>query len=275
MKKAARITAIATTALLSVACSKEVIRPIYDSQATSRHVAMMPYNNQGMTVAGSTNWYYGEGAGLDAFPAEGGIIYAERIEDTPGGNSPNSTSTAPANEGDKNRNSSRGAGSSSENRAASNGKLQTNSGKGSTGKGSEGLAEYDAGEGRSQFCSGKTTPDGAPLDMADADLIARVHFHFNETEELYDSSIKRLAKLLDGDPEAEELHIIGYTDDRGTDAVNNPISLGRAAYIKQEISTKWPNLEITIEGRGACPRIADNTTRTGRVLNRRAEAYAF
>lgn len=273
MNNAARITAIAATVLISACSNKEVIKPIYDSKTSSRHVAMMPYNNQGMTVAGSTNWYYGEGDGLDAFPAEGGIIYAQRKDkgDDLGSTRPSADAGGSETSGKAGKSgSNKGVHPKGEVTAGGSGRLT----KKTPEENPSGLSDYNANS-NTEFCSGGVGPDGTPRDMADAELVTRVHFHFNSTSKMYEASIKRLAELLSKKPETKKLHIIGHTDDRGTDAINNPIALGRANYIQQEVSAKWPGLEITTEGRGACPRIADNTTRKGRTLNRRAEIYAF
>ena len=258
MKIAARITIITATAALMAACTTAEIKPIPDSTAQSRQIALMPYNNQGMTVAGSSNWYYGEGAGIKAFPAEGGIIYvvpddkklAAEAENLGAGGLDNSISENMIADGE--------------------GRLgkQANTDK-------SGLKRFDAGEGASRYCSGKIGPNGVPEDMADADLLTRVHFYFNETDKMYKESADLLARILSEKPTANRIHIIGFTDDRGTDAINNPIAQGRADHVKQEISEKWPGLEITTEGRGTCPRFADNATEKGRALNRRAEVYTF
>jgi len=71
-----------------------------------------------------------------------------------------------------------------------------------------------------------------------------------------------------------ELRIIGHTDSTGTDAINNPLSLQRAASARDYLAMRGvdPN-RIQIAGRGSYEPIADNGTDAGRAKNRRVEIY--
>ena len=75
---------------------------------------------------------------------------------------------------------------------------------------------------------------------------------------------------------AAQARIIGHTDSTGTDAINNPLSVNRAAstrnyLVSQGITAK----RIHIDGRGSYEPIAPNDTVAGRAQNRRVEIYMF
>jgi len=68
------------------------------------------------------------------------------------------------------------------------------------------------------------------------------------------------------------LKLAGYTDNRGTDAVNLKISKDRAAAIRTYLVRKGANAsKIEATGYGKENPIADNNTEEGRQANRRVE----
>ena len=68
--------------------------------------------------------------------------------------------------------------------------------------------------------------------------------------------------------------IIGHTDSTGTDAVNNPLSIGRADAARDYlVSQGVARTRIATDGRGAREPVADNNTQQGRDKNRRIEIY--
>lgn len=68
------------------------------------------------------------------------------------------------------------------------------------------------------------------------------------------------------------LEVSGHTDNTGTDAINNPLSLARANSVKDYLVSKGIAAErLTTRGFGSTMPIADNTTADGRALNRRIE----
>lgn len=71
-----------------------------------------------------------------------------------------------------------------------------------------------------------------------------------------------------------EIRIIGHTDNTGSDAVNDPLSVQRAQAAKQYLAARGvdPN-RIVIAGRGEREPIADNSTEAGRARNRRVEIF--
>ena len=74
-------------------------------------------------------------------------------------------------------------------------------------------------------------------------------------------------------PEAR-VTIIGHTDSTGTDAINNPLSVNRAASVRDYLVARGvPMSSISIDGRGAREPIATNATAEGRARNRRVEIF--
>ncbi len=68
--------------------------------------------------------------------------------------------------------------------------------------------------------------------------------------------------------------IIGHTDSTGSDAVNNPLSVNRAASVRDYLVARGvPANRIAIDGRGSREPIADNGTEAGRAKNRRVEIF--
>jgi outer membrane protein OmpA-like peptidoglycan-associated protein len=68
--------------------------------------------------------------------------------------------------------------------------------------------------------------------------------------------------------------IIGHTDSRGSDAVNDPLSLNRAASTRDYLVAKGvARNRIVINGHGSREPIADNATEAGRARNRRVEIF--
>ena len=68
------------------------------------------------------------------------------------------------------------------------------------------------------------------------------------------------------------IHIIGYTDSKGSDAVNDALSLARAVSVRKHLESKGiASSRIEVEGRGEREPMAGNEQRYGRALNRRVE----
>jgi outer membrane protein OmpA-like peptidoglycan-associated protein len=65
----------------------------------------------------------------------------------------------------------------------------------------------------------------------------------------------------------------GYTDNTGSDKVNNPLSASRAESAKKYLVSKGiADSRITTEGHGSANPVADNKTAAGKAKNRRVEA---
>ena len=71
-----------------------------------------------------------------------------------------------------------------------------------------------------------------------------------------------------------EVRIIGHTDNTGSDATNDPLSMQRAQATRDYLSARGidPN-RVAIAGRGEREPIADNASEAGRARNRRVEIY--
>lgn len=68
--------------------------------------------------------------------------------------------------------------------------------------------------------------------------------------------------------------IVGHTDSTGSDVVNNPLSLNRAASVRDYLANRSvsPN-RIAIEGRGAREPLVANDTAANKAKNRRVEIF--
>ncbi len=68
--------------------------------------------------------------------------------------------------------------------------------------------------------------------------------------------------------------IVGHTDSTGTDAINNPLSVNRAASARDYLAARGvASQRMQIDGRGSREPVADNATDAGRAKNRRIEIY--
>ena len=85
--------------------------------------------------------------------------------------------------------------------------------------------------------------------------------------------LDQFASGLSSQPNTE-VRIIGHTDNTGSDAVNDPLSVQRASAARQYLAARGvdPN-RIVIAGRGEREPVADNSTEAGRAQNRRVEIF--
>ncbi|MDR1934333.1 MAG: OmpA family protein [Candidatus Accumulibacter sp.] len=68
--------------------------------------------------------------------------------------------------------------------------------------------------------------------------------------------------------------IIGHTDSTGSDAINEPLSVNRAAATRDYLVVRGVAMNrFAIDGRGSREPIADNATAAGRAMNRRVEIF--
>jgi len=85
--------------------------------------------------------------------------------------------------------------------------------------------------------------------------------------------LDRFATSLVENP-ATMVTIVGHTDNTGTDAINNPLSIDRAARTRDYLTTRGvAPARLTIDGRGSHEPLASNDTSAGRAKNRRVEIY--
>ena len=70
------------------------------------------------------------------------------------------------------------------------------------------------------------------------------------------------------------VRVIGHTDTTGSDAINNPLSVNRAAAVRDYLSAHGvQGSRVAIDGVGSHQSIATNDTPEGRAKNRRVEIF--
>jgi outer membrane protein OmpA-like peptidoglycan-associated protein len=68
--------------------------------------------------------------------------------------------------------------------------------------------------------------------------------------------------------------IVGHTDSSGSDAVNQPLSLNRAAAVRDYLSNRRvTSSRIMVEGRGSREPLVSNNTAANKAKNRRVEIF--
>lgn len=85
--------------------------------------------------------------------------------------------------------------------------------------------------------------------------------------------LDQFAQGLNSQPNTE-IRILGHTDSTGSDTVNNPLSVNRAASARDYLVSRGVDARrIQIDGRGSREPIADNNSDVGRAHNRRIEIF--
>ena len=85
--------------------------------------------------------------------------------------------------------------------------------------------------------------------------------------------LNQFASSLNQNP-VTTVTIVGHTDNTGSDATNNPLSMDRANSTRNYLAARGvANNRIATDGRGEREPIADNNTNDGRSKNRRVEIY--
>lgn len=85
--------------------------------------------------------------------------------------------------------------------------------------------------------------------------------------------LDQFAQGLNNQPNTE-IRIVGHTDSTGSDSINNPLSVNRAASARDYLSARGvDSRRILIAGRGSYEPIADNNSEMGRSRNRRIEIF--
>jgi len=85
--------------------------------------------------------------------------------------------------------------------------------------------------------------------------------------------LDRFAEGLRANP-ATEVRIVGHTDSTGSDAINDPLSLQRAASTRNYLAERGVNgARIQVAGRGSHEPVAGNDSAEGRARNRRVEIF--
>ena len=90
------------------------------------------------------------------------------------------------------------------------------------------------------------------------------------------NSLAKFATVLNNNADCD-VAIIGHTDNTGTDAVNQPLSVKRATSVSNYLkSCGVKTVQIkSVDGQGSTNPVADNSTAEGRKQNRRVEVYMY
>lgn len=74
--------------------------------------------------------------------------------------------------------------------------------------------------------------------------------------------------------QSTDVRIVGHTDNTGSDAINNPLSVDRANSTRNYLTARGVSgARIQTEGQGSYQPIASNNTAEGRSRNRRVEIF--
>lgn len=85
--------------------------------------------------------------------------------------------------------------------------------------------------------------------------------------------LDRFAGTLNQNP-VTTVKIVGHTDNTGSDAINQPLSVNRAGATRDYLVNRGVAVNrISIDGRGSHEAVADNGTVAGRAANRRVEIF--
>ncbi|HEU0199724.1 MAG TPA: OmpA family protein [Burkholderiaceae bacterium] len=87
------------------------------------------------------------------------------------------------------------------------------------------------------------------------------------------SVLDRYSKTLN-EHAVTTIDIVGHTDAKGSDTVNDPLSLARAESARNYLTSRGVAASrIAVAGRGKREPVADNGSESGRAQNRRIEIY--
>ena len=110
-------------------------------------------------------------------------------------------------------------------------------------------------------------------NMVNLIMPGNITFNTNEStiRPNFNKVLDSVAKVIN-EYDKTKVQIVGYTDNTGTDAINNPLSLARAQSISNYLVLRnvAPN-RISAYGLGSKNPIASNSTPEGREQNRRVE----
>jgi outer membrane protein OmpA-like peptidoglycan-associated protein len=85
--------------------------------------------------------------------------------------------------------------------------------------------------------------------------------------------LDRFAQTLNQNP-AATVRVLGHTDSTGSDAINEPLSVNRAASVRDYLAARGVSPQrVQIDGRGSREPLASNATDAGRAQNRRVEIF--
>lgn len=89
----------------------------------------------------------------------------------------------------------------------------------------------------------------------------------------FDAVLDRFAQTLNANPKTT-VRIVGHTDNTGSDAINEPLSVQRAASVRNHLGEQGvASSRIAIDGRSSREPVASNASETGRAQNRRVDIF--
>ena len=88
------------------------------------------------------------------------------------------------------------------------------------------------------------------------------------------NTIKQIADVLKQNSDVD-VAIFGHTDNTGSDAINDPLSLKRAQAVEKSLKSQGVTNIKRVEGQGSKNPVADNATAEGKKQNRRVEVYMY
>ena len=90
------------------------------------------------------------------------------------------------------------------------------------------------------------------------------------------ASLSQFANVLKNNSDCD-IAIFGHTDNTGSDAINNPLSIKRAQAVETYLKGQGvSSVQIKqVDGQGSTNPVADNSTAAGRQQNRRVEVYMY
>ena len=90
------------------------------------------------------------------------------------------------------------------------------------------------------------------------------------------NSLAQFANVLKNNSDCD-IAIFGHTDNTGSDAINNPLSVKRAQAVETYLKGQGvSSVQIKqVDGQGSTNPVADNSTAAGRQQNRRVEVYMY
>lgn len=102
----------------------------------------------------------------------------------------------------------------------------------------------------------------------------KIQFEYNSAEimAVSHSLLDEVVKVMQDNPQIEELDIVGHTSSEGSLKHNNKLSADRAASVKKYMTDKGVDAKrLVSQGKGPSEPIADNATDEGKEANRRVE----
>lgn len=90
------------------------------------------------------------------------------------------------------------------------------------------------------------------------------------------NSLSKFSEVLNSNKDMD-IAIYGHTDNTGSDAINDPLSLRRAQSVENYLQScnVTANQFKEVQGKGSKSPVSDNSTIAGRQANRRVEVYMY